>query len=347
MVLELPDVTVDGSSNTTLCNDAANVVTAIRTKWRKEDLMFQVYTEGITNKLVGVWHKDGLKDEQLLVRVYGYKTDLFIDRDAEKANIKFLHPYGCGPDLHCCFSNGLCYSFTPGVPVTPQSITQEDVCAATARQLAKMHSIPMKADQDQKPTLFTKLQRFLDLLPDFDSSERIKRVIKEGYTKTFIEQEKRSIQSVVDRLGCPIVLCHNDLLLGNVIWRQETDSINFIDFEYFAPNYQPYDIANHFCEFPGLDPVDYGRYPSEEFQRKWISRYLSHLPEQQRSLDWWVGAVAVLALASHLFWGTWSLLQAQHSHGDFDYAQYGIIRLDEYRRQKDQFLALSAKCSAE
>ena len=48
----------------------------------------QVYTDGITNKLVGVYHKNGSKSEQLLVRVYGNKTDLFIDRSKEKRNIQ-------------------------------------------------------------------------------------------------------------------------------------------------------------------------------------------------------------------------------------------------------------------
>ena len=50
--------------------------------------VWQVYTDGITNKLVGVWHSDVSRDEQLLVRVYGKKTDLFIDRDAERRNIQ-------------------------------------------------------------------------------------------------------------------------------------------------------------------------------------------------------------------------------------------------------------------
>lgn len=49
----------------------------------------------------------------------------------------------------------------------------------------------------------------------------------------------------------PVVFAHNDLLLGNVIYTEETDSMSFIDYEYAGYNYQAYDIGNHFAEFVG------------------------------------------------------------------------------------------------
>ena len=47
-----------------------------------------------------------------------------------------------------------------------------------------------------------------------------------------------------------------------------------IDFEYAGPNYLAYDIADHFCEFAGVDDVDYSRYPNEDFQKEWLQAYL-------------------------------------------------------------------------
>lgn len=49
----------------------------------------------------------------------------------------------------------------------------------------------------------------------------------------------------------PIVFAHNDLLLGNVIYTEKTNSVTFIDYEYAGYNYQAYDIGNHFTEFVG------------------------------------------------------------------------------------------------
>lgn len=49
----------------------------------------------------------------------------------------------------------------------------------------------------------------------------------------------------------PVVFCHNDLLLGNVIYTEEEQKVTFIDYEYAACNFQGFDIGNHFTEYGG------------------------------------------------------------------------------------------------
>lgn len=78
--------------------------------------------------------------------------------------------------------------------------------------------------------------RFVELFPATPN-------LKEEYS--FLEQNLSTIKS-------PVVFCHNDLLLGNVIYNSKSDSVTFIDFEYANYNYQAYDIANHFNEYAGL-----------------------------------------------------------------------------------------------
>ena len=52
------------------------------------------------------------------------------------------------------------------------------------------------------------------------------------------------------------------------------DKVNFIDYEYADANYQLFDIANHFCEYAGVDEPDYSLYPSKEEQGKFMKKYL-------------------------------------------------------------------------
>ena len=73
MMLQLTSVFVDESR---LVDDALRVVLSVRTTWTKESVNVKIFTDGITNKLVGFWAQDDkLKNDMLLVRVYGQVGD--------------------------------------------------------------------------------------------------------------------------------------------------------------------------------------------------------------------------------------------------------------------------------
>lgn len=75
----------------------------------------QTFTDGITNQLVGCWEGGGtLGEDAVLLRIYGQKTELFIDRSAEVTNMLLLHAHGLAAPLHCAFRNGLCYGYNTG-----------------------------------------------------------------------------------------------------------------------------------------------------------------------------------------------------------------------------------------
>ena len=75
----------------------------------------QRFTGGITNTLIGCWHKDDpAQEEMVLIRINGANTELFIDREAEIHNIQLLHAAGCARPLFARFANGIAYGFNPG-----------------------------------------------------------------------------------------------------------------------------------------------------------------------------------------------------------------------------------------
>lgn len=137
----------------------------------------------------------------------------------------------------------------------------------------------------------------------------------------FVELYKR-----LEALDSPVVFAHNDLLLGNVVYTESQKCVTFIDYEYADYNYQAFDIGNHFTEFAGVDTVDYTRYPSRDFQLKWLRVYLQSYLQKSDVSDTEVERLYVqvnqFALAAHFFWIIWSLIQAEHSTIDFDYVEY-------------------------
>ncbi|EEZ97183.2 Ethanolamine kinase-like Protein [Tribolium castaneum] len=315
---------------------AARVLAAIRPHWgRRVD--FKLLTDGITNKLVGCRGEEG---ETVLVRVYGNKTDLLIDRKAETRNILLLSRLRLAPSLYATFENGLAYEYVPGCTLSPTMAKNPKIAHLVASHMGKLHKVQVPDISNPQPLLWPKIRNFLDLVPEqFSDITKNERYHKIGApTKMQLEQEFSFLQRNLSKEKCPIVFCHNDLLLGNVIYNSEKDQVTFIDYEYANYNYQAFDIANHFLEFAGVENVDYGNYPTREFQIFWLGCYLNEFqPDASQSqLELLLNQVDKFTLASHLFWGIWALIQTEHSDIAFDFLGYAVIRFNEYFKKKEQ-----------
>jgi ethanolamine kinase len=138
-------------------------------KCREEFSLSQVFTDGITNKLVGCFYSDEEKSikEDLLVRIYGNKSELMIDRAAEKKNMAMLFKAGLAPELYATFNNGLVYEYVPGVTINYKTVQDPKIWPLVARNMAKMHKLPLSAeDSKAEPMLKSKYVKFLDLIPE-------------------------------------------------------------------------------------------------------------------------------------------------------------------------------------
>lgn len=147
----------------------------------------------------------------------------------------------------------------------------------------------------------------------------------------------------------PIVFCHNDLLLKNIVYNEKQNKVTFIDFEYSNYNYQAFDIANHFCEFCGVDSFDPNLFPSKEFQLKWLRIYLQkwyllkndfNSTNIETNIQNLYKTVKKFTIAAHLYWGIWALVQACNSSIDFDYLTFAYNRLEEYFKSKNEQINL-------
>ncbi|CAK8671283.1 unnamed protein product [Clavelina lepadiformis] len=330
---------------------AKGILKLVRPNWEESDIKTQVFSNGITNKMFGFHYKNN-KGEIILVRVNGNGTEIFLDREEEVKSFSLLRQYGCAPSLYCVFNNGLCYEFIKGITLTCQTVRLPSVYKLLAGELARVHSIPTKGDPPPKPTAFPLMRKFLAIAFASDSIIDGGLTVARKNEEQVLRKEVDELESCLTNLNSPIVFCHNDILLHNVIYNEHAEKISFIDYEYAGFNYQAYDIGNHFCEFAGIDDVDYNLYPGKDFQLKWLRHYLNawyqyNFPDgctdtsqMDDKVDILYKQVNKFALASHLSWGIWALVQAKYSTIDFDYKEYSKLRLDEYHRRKDDFLAL-------
>jgi ethanolamine kinase len=253
--------------------------------------------------------------QRYVVRVYGNSTELIINRREEIENILKIG----FTSVYATFPNGLIVSYQKGCPMDVPMMADPEISDKVAATLARLHRVTL-AETGHANELFGRIGRFLDGLdpsrPGLDVAELRRRV--EALRR---ETEKELSDSV-------IVLCHCDLLAGNLLWDEDAATVNIIDYEYSDWTWPEFDIANHFFEWCGFE-CELARFPSIAQQKTFIRRYLTVLFGKQPTdaeVDEWQRRVALCVPASGIFWGTWGFFQDQNSAVKFPYLEYGKIR---------------------
>ncbi|XP_014236321.1 ethanolamine kinase 1 [Trichogramma pretiosum] len=331
------DITIDEKD---LISGAKKIVKNLRPSWQDDKLSHKMFTNGISNKLIGIWHENDY-NKMVLVRIYGHKTDLLIDRKEEIKNIRMLHKAGFTHSIYATFNNGIAYEFIEGNTLTVDTIRDLDICKLVAVRLAEMHLLKPKKCKlgEDKSIIWEKTEKFMSIMPkNFADPTKQKKFEKLIKPHSILMQEYQTLKDGLSQLNSPVVFCHNDLLLTNILHNEKENKVTFIDFEYAAYNFQAFDIANHFAEFAGVDEPNYSLYPDEELQKIWLRFYLerfrsnTHIPEEDVAILY--EQVNNFVLLTHFFWGCWALIQSQYSLIDFDFLEYAALRFNEYFRMK-------------
>lgn len=158
-------------TNDQFSEGALQIVHTIRPEWRQQELHYKLFTNGITNRLIGVY-KSKDKSDMILIRVYGDNTDLFIDRQKEYRNMLAMYNAGLSAPVYCLFLNGIGYGFSTGSALDYNDAVDPIVSKLVAENLAKMHTIrPLKGERKSAPNwnkpqacLFTGIEKFLVLI---------------------------------------------------------------------------------------------------------------------------------------------------------------------------------------
>ncbi|XP_031473232.1 probable ethanolamine kinase [Nymphaea colorata] len=314
-------------------------------KWASfDDSCFDMETVsgGITNLLlkVSVTENNG-KAAVFTVRIYGPNTDYVIDRSRELQAIHHLSAAGFGAKLLGIFGNGMVQSYINAQTLSPPDMGKPKLAAEIARQLRIFHQVEIPGSKE--PQLWNDIIKFFNRACDLKFDDQEKQMKYDTISFNKIRDEINKLEALTNRLNAPVVFAHNDLLAGNLMLNEDEDKLYFIDFEYGSYSYRGYDIANHFNEYAGFDG-DYSLYPDKGSQYHFFRHYLfPDKPNEASDED--LEALYVetnsYALASHLYWALWALIQAKMSPIDFDYLGYFFLRYNEYEKNKEASFSLA------
>ncbi|VDK84236.1 unnamed protein product [Litomosoides sigmodontis] len=316
------------------------ILEKIKPSWKRELISFEVFTVGITNKILSATYTSPensvTQKDRLLFRIYGSHTDKIIDRNKEFNNWLYLASHGCAAPLYARFSGGVVSGFLPGNTLTIDNLRDETIVTNTCKSLSRLHKLRPDTGDVTKPILFIKIKQFLANFTDHYENKqkqaRYDEFFKQG--EIFFLNDLHRLKDTIQRRQSKVVFCHNDLLIHNIIHDDKTDSISFIDYEYADYNYQDFDIANHFCEYAGVKDFNYSRCPDKKYKREWITKYLTFYLERKPTkdeIDNLVDGNDAFEAAAHFFWSLWALVQSQISTIDFDYLEYAIQRYELFQ----------------
>lgn len=328
-----------------LIQETLNILNYIYPDCKLIDVDYKVFSKGKTNKLVGWYLHRCCTDEcMVIVKIYGKRTDLFIDRELEIDALKVLNSTNLPPKLIATFDNGYVYSFVPGESVTLELYYKNNLLYLVPDVLARIHKLEFPSGKKKFAVQWDKSIQFIAAIPD-ENDDQFKEITKrfliefpEG--KRYFTEQLNDMKNRFANSKSPIVFCHNDMLLDNILYSK--GQISLIDYEYVEYNYQAFDVANHFAEFAGVDDFNPANYPTEEYQLDWIKRYVSVYNSDASLTDQQINdqtneiycSVRQFFPVAHFFWSVWSVLQAFHSDIDFDYLKYSVQRHNEFLKWK-------------
>jgi len=278
-------------------------------EWKGLNINITQLGGGITNKLYRIRSEAG----DYTVRIYGDKTELFIDRNCEAHTINEMAKIGVASGL---------VKFMPEIGVTIVEFIGDSIVLTNDHFLdkslyskivdpiRKIHQSGIQLPKVFNPMvevkkMFSILNNLKAEYPEFDIAGTIERLKKLTEIISIPESEYSA--------------CHNDLLADNFILinedaRHKYDSLMYIiDWEYagMAPRY--YDIADMFQEI--LVP--------REAEKGIVAEYC-----KSDNLDRTLYFIDLFKPFPDIYWFLWSLIQLNISKIEFDYYNYGKLKYE-------------------
>ncbi|KAJ1162383.1 hypothetical protein NDU88_002851 [Pleurodeles waltl] len=328
---------------------------------REEDMSVSIVSGGLSNLLFKCSLQEHVVSQdneprQVLLRVYGAILQGVDSLVLESVMFAILAERTLGPQLYGVFPQGRLEQYIPSRRLETAELREPDISAEIAEKMSNFHRMVMPFNKEPK-WLFETMNRYMKQISDL-AFTRESHIQKFSKLKALnLELEMKSLRHLLESTHSPVVFCHNDVQEGNILLLSNRnpssrDKLMLIDFEYSSYNYRGFDIGNHFCEWVYDYTYDkwpfykasLENYPNREQQLHFIQHYLKANSNNMHDISTkelaciqgqMIIEINRFALASHFFWGLWSIVQAKMSTIEFGYLDYAKSRFDAYFQQKE------------
>jgi thiamine kinase-like enzyme len=231
---------------TILYSDLKTSVKEVIRDWNytEDEISVRSLKGGITNSLYTLTPNKE-EDKTVIVRIYGEGSAAFIDRAAENIVFSTLSKRGIGPKFYGTFQNGRVEGYCDAKTLKPEEMSMKELYPKTSTAIAQFHCQTIE-EINQNAMLWSKLDSFFDLAHEAMTSpkmnvifadskddsndlqsmreetkrlkinmEATEKLLTTKLAATTSRQERLKIEGA--KFGFDTVLCHNDLLAGNIL----------------------------------------------------------------------------------------------------------------------------------
>lgn len=220
--------------------------------------------------------------------------------------------------------------------LTAEDDQNEETFRLLARQLARLHSLPMPIARNDFGTT-----QLLGRIDNWTSKQRVDSQLYTGalkatlqrlgcttlleyYLPDTIDYVRKCFSTLIDDTW-PIVFTHGDLSHSNVLITEEQE-LRFIDFDYSYYTYRGYDLGRYFSEYDSSNPFEL---ISEQRMRQFIEYYIeencriygpTYREDSNNSVEKILEESKLFILYAHLFcasYCTWKALEADPNFEQF------------------------------
>eukprot|EP00210_Caulerpa_lentillifera_P004333 g4133.t2 len=152
----------------------------------------------------------------VLVRIFGNNTDLVVDRKIELCVMQYASSHGFNVKVLGLFANGRLETFLDSRSLTVEEMRHPAAVSKIAKKLAELHNLRPEMP-DAEPRALYLLKDYLSKVEQLHFEDETKQKLFEkcidlNRIKNSIKQAEVQFAS----FNCPLVLCHNDLLSGEI-----------------------------------------------------------------------------------------------------------------------------------
>ncbi len=308
----------------------------------------------------------------LLVRIYG-ETEGLLDRESENRVFEVLSKSGISPELYGTYSWGRLEDFILDhfhLESGEAAICMDgtvDMVSLLGQSLRRLHavSLPDTVIPCVSTDIFSVLRKWLCLASKYADSictvplrdspnltpplrisiDGLSREVKyvRNAWETCVQNNTAIASSPICSRLLTKVLCHNDLLSGNLMFNPSSKSLRLIDFEYAGLNFEAADLANVLTAvsesimLSGRPQEVRINFPSADIQIHLVESCTGmSVPEEERGIV--LLLLLFFSMTDELRWTVWGVIQSvQSTLEGFDYVFYYNSRFNAYMDYKRMF----------